>query len=174
MKFAISGKSRSGKDTIADYLTKYGFTKYSFAKPLKEMAISCFGCTSDEVYNTKPSNVRNCLISLGKAGRDYDLNFWVNKCLSKIEKDELAVISDLRYLNEAEILKKNGFILIRVNRDVEDRRQYGISNTEDLSETELDNYDKFDYIIDNIGLTKKELFDIVDDIFEKEIEKCLE
>lgn len=59
------------------------------------------------------------------------------------------IITDVRFINEAEtILNKEGF-LIRVNREfpvnTDDLKPYDFEE----SETELDNFDKFNYVIDN-------------------------
>jgi hypothetical protein len=70
------------------------------------------------------------------------------------------IITDVRFPNEAKAIKDRDGILIRVNR--EDARKFivstGIEGLEKLtqmlpkeheSETALDNYDKFDYVIEN-------------------------
>ena len=52
------------------------------------------------------------------------------------------IITDMRFLNEMEAVKKRGGITIRVNRNLEE------SKDQHESETELDNAE-FDYVIDN-------------------------
>ena len=52
------------------------------------------------------------------------------------------IITDLRFLNEMEAVKKKGGITIRVNRNLEE------SKDQHESETELDN-SEFDYVVDN-------------------------
>lgn len=54
------------------------------------------------------------------------------------------IITDVRFPNEAEAIKKRGGILIRVNNP-----DYLPYENEHLSETALDSYDGFDYIIEN-------------------------
>lgn len=75
------------------------------------------------------------------------------------------IITDLRFRNEAEAVQKENGLLIRVNRN---------SSTKDLnkksqhiSETDLDNYESFDYVIDNDG-NLNELIDKVKDILDEE------
>jgi len=52
MLLALSGKMRSGKDTAADVLVdKYGFTKVSFAAPLKEICAAAFDININYFYN---------------------------------------------------------------------------------------------------------------------------
>lgn len=57
------------------------------------------------------------------------------------------IITDVRFPNEAKAIKDKSGLLIRINR--------GIRNTGNhLSETALDNYEKFDSIIENNGSIK--------------------
>ena len=45
----LSGYKGSGKDTVADFLCeKYGFIKYGFADPIKEIAKIMFDFSEDE------------------------------------------------------------------------------------------------------------------------------
>lgn len=96
---------------------------------------------------------------------------WVNSLMNKYfcVQSDLApngidcpnwIITDVRFLNEMEAVKKRDGITIRVNRDLEK------SKDEHESETELDNVE-FDYVIDNNG-TIKELIEKVRQILIKE------
>ena len=70
------------------------------------------------------------------------------------------IITDMRFPNELEAVKKRGGITIRVNRNLEE------SKNQHESETELDNAE-FDYVIDNNG-TIEELIEKVREILIKE------
>ena len=70
------------------------------------------------------------------------------------------IITDMRFLNEMEAVKKKGGITIRVNRNLEE------SKDQHESETELDNAE-FDYVIDNNG-TIEELIEKVREILIQE------
>ena len=70
------------------------------------------------------------------------------------------IITDMRFLNEMEAVKKREGITIRVNRNLEE------SKDQHESETELDNAE-FDYVIDNNG-TIEELIEKVREILTKE------
>lgn len=70
------------------------------------------------------------------------------------------IITDMRFLNEMEAVKKKDGITIRVNRNLEE------SKDQHESETELDNAE-FDYVIDNNG-TIEELIEKVKEILIKE------
>ena len=167
MLIGISGKQRSGKDTVAKYLdNKYGFIRVSFANPLKRLAIDYFGLTPKDVYVRKPDNVRKFLQELGRLGRSIDKDFWVKKALSKYNENELWVVSDVRYKNEAEAVKNLEGILIRIEADRDIRLQRGpLAYENDLSETDLDDY-SFDYVIQNNG-SIKELYKKIDKIMKE-------
>ena len=80
-------------------------------------------------------------------------NIWVNSTFANYTEDSKWIISDVRFPNEAEVIKSKGGILIRVNRP-------GFEDTGNHeSETALDNYKGFDYIVDNDSN--------IDDLIEK-------
>ena len=70
------------------------------------------------------------------------------------------IITDMRFLNEMEAVKKRNGITIRVNRNLEE------SKDQHESETELDNAE-FDYVIENSG-SIEELIEKVREILIKE------
>lgn len=70
------------------------------------------------------------------------------------------LITDMRFPNEMDAVKKRGGITIRVNRNLEE------SKDQHESETELDNAE-FDYVINNDG-TIEELIEKVREILTKE------
>jgi len=152
----ISGKQRVGKDTVASYLTlRYGFVRLANADYLKKI--------SKKVgwNGQKDEKGRKLLQHLGVIVRDYDPNFWVNyvmKQMKKLEKqgEQKFVITDVRFKNEAEAIKAQEGMLVRVVRDT------GIEDGH-VSEVELDEY-KFDATIDNNG-DYDELFQKVDKLF---------
>lgn len=155
MIIGISGKIQSGKDTIANYLVnKYGFIRIGFADKLKEIAKDLF-----EWNGLKDKNGRTLLQNLGYAMRLINENIWVNYVLNNLDLNKQYIISDVRYENEAEILKENGAKLWRIERKL-DRNNEADKH---LSEIDLDNYGKFDIIIDNNG-TIEELYKKIDEI----------
>ncbi|MCB1711621.1 MAG: hypothetical protein KDH96_03810, partial [Candidatus Riesia sp.] len=93
-----------------------------------------------------------------EVGRSIHENAWVNALFNKYE-DQWWIIPDTRFPNEAQAIKNRGGKLIRVNRVI-------TSIVEDIhpSETSLDKYTDWDFVIDNNG-TREELE-------EKVIEIC--
>lgn len=119
-----------------------------------------------------------------ECGRDIiHPNIWVNSLFSDYEpytargssyecEESKWIISDLRFENEAEAIKKREGLLIRVNRPCKECGQINfhkmscsLDTAEHFSETGLDNY-IFDEVIDNTG-SLKELTKKVEDILSK-------
>lgn len=87
------------------------------------------------------------------------------------EKDELPnwIITDTRFPNEMDAVKSKNGLVIKVERSLKLRKGYDTPNETDLhpSETSLDNYTEWDYVIENNG-TLEELRAKVMLILEKE------
>ena len=139
---------------------------FSFADPLKSIAIQLFGLTEEQCYGTdedkntpiniKWENMPNVINANGfMTAREFlqhfgtDVcrkikdNIWVESCISRMltSGTELAIVPDIRFPNEVEAIQKAGGKVIRLTR----------SPHEDShpSETSLDNYEEFDHVIDN-------------------------
>jgi hypothetical protein len=87
-----------------------------------------------------------------------DNNYWASKCIDDIKKknDNVHLITDVRFLNEIELFKKEelDIITIRINRPM-NRED---ATNEHVSEKQLDNYTHWDYIIENnFGLEELQL-----------------
>lgn len=133
---------------------KSAFIEVSFAKILKEMASILTGVPVNywekpefkESYNvTFGKTNRKLLQDIGQGLRDYvGYNVWVNALFRSYSNECKWIISDVRFVNEATAIKEASGILIRINKvpKYEDN---------DVSETNLDNYNNFDYIINNDG-----------------------
>lgn len=152
--YLLSGKARSGKGTIANIIKEYYGNKcieLMFAQTIKRYAKDYFGWDgSDE---TKP---RELLQHMGTEVIRVKLNN-PNFHLNRVHEDidilknyfDYFIISDCRFPNEANLSKnkfKDECVLIRVERDytnlTENQQQHS-------SEMALDNYNKFDYIVEN-------------------------
>lgn len=134
----------------------------------------------EEDYVTKINLTPRLLLQLlgTKCGRNIiHPNIWVNSLMREYfcVQSDLApngidcpnwIITDLRFLNEMEAVKKRNGITIRVNRDIYLPGGGELGYKEDESETELDNAE-FDYVINNDG-TIEELIEKVKEILTKE------
>lgn len=159
---AISGRAGSGKDTIADIVLALaksdGFDgkKYGFADALKSYCSEKFGYDNHlnytqvgkASYNQKEGkSIRDILIDESAKKRAISQTYWVDKVLDQIQidKPDFYVISDCRYKFEADPLKAEGAIIVRLIVSPEDRYQrindLSVVNSVDESETGLDAYD---------------------------------
>jgi hypothetical protein len=81
-----------------------------------------------------------------EGGRDViHPNIWVNATLGKIKEDDKVIITDCRFPNEVEGIKKRKGVVVRVVRPSK------ISTSTHPSETSLNDYKDWDYIIINDG-----------------------
>ena len=146
----FSGKQYSGKDTAAKLILDNfpDFIRIGIADAIKIEYGKRNNLSFDEIEANK-GKYRTGLIELGNEGRSIHHDFWLNKI---IEQDKNVIVPDVRLIHEAEVFKAAGAVLIRVEASFETRSKRGIiTNTNDSTEVELDNYQGFDYILDNNG-----------------------
>ncbi len=170
--FLIAGKAGSGKGEVAKFIKEYyiyklqtcAITQYSkyiklFAEELTDW---------DGNPNTKP---RTYLQQLGDQIREIDSKFFVNRMIDDIKIYEKEcnnlVVSDVRYPEEIEDIKLNYNDVYSIYVE----NQFGNSSLtleEQMhkSETALENYNEFDYIIvnDDYNTLKDKVFKILEGI----------
>ena len=155
LRFAFIGKMRSGKDTAADYLvSKYGGKVIKFADPLYELESLIYKYIDYPIPADKTLR-RGLLQYLGTDfGRKIvDENLWaklMERRLLNMQGLEKLYTTDVRFSNEALLMKDYGFKLIRVWRPEIQRIEAGATNLTHASETSLDDF-AADYLISNIG-----------------------
>ncbi|MBX0320303.1 AAA family ATPase [Shouchella clausii] len=160
MNIGITGKIRSGKDTVGRYLVdNHSYTQFAFGTRLKEQFFNTFPWMNIE--GKKP---RKNIQMFGQQCRAIDPEVWVKQCFQDIDQwnhyrsEGQVVITDIRQPNEFKKCKEEGYFIIRVEADEDVRIKRMIENgdvfeKEDLyHETEL-SVDKFDVdlVIDNNG-----------------------
>lgn len=173
----ISGKSGSGKDTFANIMRE----------KLEKVGCNCITLHYADLvkyylkqyYNwdgVKDEKGRTLLQQLGtNKVRAKFPDYWaetIAKFLAAIPNDfDCAFIPDARFPNEIEVVKQYNpnAISIRIERYNKDGTAYTnpVFTTEQLnhpSETSLDNYENFDYIIENYSDNLAELKDSADTI----------
>lgn len=173
MLIGLGYKARSGKDTVADYLEKeYSYYRHSFAFQLKALLWFLFGI-DDELLISGDKNtyiplwgmtVREMLQKIGTDAlrNNFDKDIWVKLAFKDILDGENQVFTDVRFENEAKAIKEKGGILIRIDRDNE---QLTGPTATHQSESELDEFSDWDYILVNNG-TLQDLYDGIDTIME--------
>ncbi len=157
MRVAFGHHARSGKDVAAMYVAnKYHATILRFAQRVYDIT------NSIQRMMQVPAQKDPALLQLIGEGlrQTYGPLIWCNYVESQILNlpQSNLVIADLRHLNEALMLRRNGFILINIMRPdrIIDR------NPNHPSETELNDYG-YDYVIINDG-TIDELYVSIDAI----------
>ena len=152
--FILSGKARSGKDEVADIIKNYyqdkKVKKLSFAYYLKLLVKNISNWNGNE--EDKPRDLLQYLgIELIK--NKINKKLLINRVLEDIAIYSyfcyIIVITDARLIDEVEDIKKNypDAISIRINR-LNDNHLTDIQKKH-VTETGLDNYHDFDYIVDN-------------------------
>jgi hypothetical protein len=189
-KIALTGKANTGKNTVANLFAHnvtyaQGFVAKSkfmaLADPIKEMVMLMFpqadrnclyGASAlrssvipDAFKDDKPLTYRQALIDIGTKGREYRERIWIDNFdhrFSLVTPDtDLVIVTDVRYRNEFEHFKYNGFTSIRILRDVDS----GIKHSSETDQESIPNF-KYDYIIDN-NSDLNALKEIVQQISEK-------
>ena len=167
-RIAIGGKMGTGKSSISDFLAKcFQFKQYSFAAKLKEIASDLFDM---EVKD------RVLLQMLGSEIRNMKRDAWANFIIKRINAEAplRAVIDDMRYLNEADILKEHNFVLMKLYTPaflVKKRHIRGFNQQTSAhpSEVEIDAID-IDYAIDTSGTLEqayRKVMDVLAEVAEK-------
>ncbi len=136
----INGEIGCGKSTVVEYIsTKYGFMEYMFAQPLKEVAV-CLGFEPHQVFGTQEQKLqvnefwgisgRQFLQVFGsEVCRDYapkvlpqmkfnGVTMWVRlfEKFRNAHLDRNIAVSDVRFQDESQTIKKYGGIVVRLVR----------------------------------------------------------
>lgn len=136
---ALCGFTGCGKSTIANILvTQYGYTELSFASALKDVLSCIFGWDRQKLEGLTPEDrqwremedprwsemlgrcitPRNMLTEIGKGVmRDhFHEEIWVKIVESKLQNYDRIVITDCRFPNEFEMVRRNGFKVVKIHR----------------------------------------------------------
>jgi len=140
----LLGNIGSGKNTVAQYLATKGCIPTSFAGPIKDLCTSVFGWPRDmlegetdesrefreniDLYWSKKLGIPNFTPRLAlqligtEVMRDhFHPDIWLNSLEYRVKKlhneNECVVISDVRFKNELDLIKRVGGTTILVQRD---------------------------------------------------------
>jgi hypothetical protein len=165
----LGHRARHGKNTVAKTLVTEAITQgiyakeYGFADALRAYCRVHYGMRKKDAP------------LLQRVGTDEfraaDPNIWVRVLMDTIEEQspDMAVITDVRFPNEAEVVKSLGGIVVNVRRITDSNELYVAADRDPFhpSECALDNY-SFDWTItcrsgDLVALRKRsgELFNHV-------------
>lgn len=140
----LLGNKGSGKDTAGNYLVeKYGYKRYAFADPIKEIARHLFNLNDEQLYGGKKEeiderwnlNPRTIFQRIGTEFGQYTIfnifpelkekfntrqlwthhfNLWLKDEIKK-NKNINIVITDVRFAHEIEEIKKQGGEIIKIS-----------------------------------------------------------
>ena len=171
MIIGISGKKGSGKSTISEMFITEGFYLDSFATTVKDIASLLFNydrtklegfTVEDRIWRESEDRIlsdflgrqfkpRDALTLIGtEFGRNtIHQNIWIKTVFDRYKSSENKnlVITDLRFPNEFDSIKKHKGYTIRICRACLEQNQH-------ISETALDSKEansEFDYIVINDG-----------------------
>lgn len=172
MIIGLIGYAQSGKDTVASFLVEhYGFTRVAFADPMRTALYKLnpivkpglrLADAVDEMGWEKAKvripEVRALLQRLGtEVGRDmFGQTFWVDQAAKHMPSGPV-VVTDVRFLNEAQFIKNAAGELWRIERP-----GFGPVN-EHVSESELSGF-PVNHIIMNDGDYKDLMSEIAEAI----------
>lgn len=150
--FVLAGKARSGKDSIASIIEKYyegkKVVKYPCTLYLKRYVSQIYGWDGGE--EDKP---RETLQKLGHDIKEKYPDFFINRMREDINflqgNADVIIITGVRLQKELDFLKNeyNG-ILMKVEKSDFDNG-LTIHEKNDITEVDVDNYNNYDYVIQN-------------------------
>lgn len=147
MIIGLTGYAQSGKDTVAKILVdNYGYTRIAFADKIREFLYETgpdyVKFLVDEAGWEKAKQnqaVREMLQNTGVGARKvFGEGFWVHEAMKTMLKDPRPdlnyVVTDVRFLNEADMIRANHGHLWRIER-------IGVAAVNShVSETQMDGY----------------------------------
>jgi hypothetical protein len=126
----LSGSKGAGKDSVAAYLmeVRSGMVRLSFADPLKDI-MRVLGFTEAQLYDPVEkervdpfweASPRTIIQLVGTEALRYQVrqDIWVKLMEREIRTapDKVTVIPDVRFPNEAEMIRSLGGVVLRVER----------------------------------------------------------
>lgn len=130
MLIGLTGKIQSGKDTTAEFFIKEGYTSIAYGDHLKDVVMQLFRMKHDQVYTQEGKAAiderygvtpRYILQWFGtEVVRDNYPDLWVDHMTDRLGRTGgHIVVTDIRFNNEAALIKKLGGTVIEIIRPVE-------------------------------------------------------
>lgn len=132
----------AGKTTLANELVAgYGYTRVAMAGPLKLLASMAYGefVEKDKEYPTidrKSGDLviktgRSILQQIGQSLKDVDRDIWLKIFIAdtKQMEKEPYVVDDVRFQFEADYLRDQGWLIVRVETPEQERIQRAVKLT---------------------------------------------
>lgn len=175
MIIGLGFKARVGKDTVGAHLiSKHSFVQESFAYPLKEyIGRQILGFNDKQLYGDwkevmdpdwgKTPRQMLQLIGTDALREVVHNDIWIipmkRKLKEHMRNNKSVVITDMRFPNEAKLIKNLGGKLVKIHREDPDK----ITGEKHSSEVGLEEFNDWDLVLENNG-SLEELFAKVDDM----------
>ena len=160
----FSGRRGSGKDTAARLVQQlqpeHHWQIRSVGEPIKAVCAALAGEDVAPYYSQRgktellPAFGRTrgeMLQQVGLALRLWEPNIWVQAFFSQLPTEQFILIPDVRFPNEADLIRQRGGLMVRVAGDPLRQRGDGTRDDDHPSETALDTYPHFDFMMHNTG-----------------------
>ena len=178
MIIGLIGEIGVGKTTIAHHLKTKNFEEYSFASPIKKIA-EIFGFEHYQIYGTQQQRLEinekwgiSCRTFLQKFGTEIgrevfphvfpEMNIrrgvWLDLFMHQYDTSKNYVVSDVRFENEAQLIRDLHGILIRIRRTSEKGFE-----SQHTSEQEI-NLIRYNFEINHDVVSKEEAKQMIDGI----------
>lgn len=185
---ALSGLSRSGKDTVADYMcATYGYKKAAFADKLKDNVANIFGISRAQLERDKDGLIRDQKLWPGWTYRRFmqyygtelmrdgfgainpalGKNIWIYSLLDDELRDRFRhdpqfrlIITDVRFKNESRAVEDFAKSLGIMDISIYIQRDSIINTSTHISENDMTGADTHYILANNGGL--QELYDNTD------------
>jgi energy-coupling factor transporter ATP-binding protein EcfA2 len=160
----LSGKRGSGKDTFARLLQQLqperSWQIRSFGDAIKSV---CAALAAEDVapYYTQQGKAQvlpafgrtrgEMLQQVGQALRMWEPQVWISAFVAQIERLNFVIVPDVRFPEEADLIRRRGGIMLRLEGDPLRQRGDGTRDDNHPSEISLDHYQHFAGIIHNSG-----------------------
>lgn len=187
MLIGLIGKKGVGKDTVADYLVEtQKYQKLAYADPLKSACRELFSFSEEQLngnlkeeidpyWKVSPRQVFQFVgtelfrTEMKRLIPDIENNFWIScmerRLLTLFKSDQKPniVVSDLRFPNEVDLIKKHGGFTVKIIRSLNENKSPSSINYHS-SETLTESL-KSDFLLENLS-TKDSLFENMDRILK--------
>ncbi|TGD83283.1 hypothetical protein [Hymenobacter wooponensis] len=163
----FSGRRGSGKDTIARLIQQLQPERRwhirSVGEPIKAVCAALAGEGTAPYFSQQgkkevlPAFGRTrgeMLQQVGLALRHWEPDIWVQAFFSQLPAEQFTIIPDVRFPNEADLIRSRGGLMFRVEGDPLHQRGDGTRDDEHPSETALDQYHHFTATLYNNGSFK--------------------
>lgn len=176
MIVGISGKARSGKDTFAMMLaeelfnlTRIKFIMMAYAHGIKVRVQRDFDLSYEQLWGDEKEigdvrypkatvsdsqefwSAREIMQVYGEFYRTIYRDFWVRYLFELAEEKEYKniIITDVRHPNEVKAISERDGYVIKVDSEREGKPK--VYSTQHISETALDDYNEYDFTVNNNG-----------------------